>query len=82
MFEFYLKVLVDGPNSNVPRSQLRLNQLHLTKFRIKFPFTGSTRVVRKAWNDNKIDEKWADSVWAKKVAAKEKVNKFNYFTIL
>ncbi|XP_019868820.2 60S ribosomal protein L14 [Aethina tumida] len=66
------RVLVDGPNSNVPRSQLRLNQLHLTKFRIKFPFTGSTRVVRKAWNDNKIDEKWADSVWAKKVAAKEK----------
>lgn len=68
---------MDGPNSNVPRSSLRLNQLHLTKFRIKFPFTGSTRVVRKAWNDAKIDEQWANSVWAKKVAAKEKVS-YNY----
>ncbi|KAL3285066.1 hypothetical protein HHI36_019190 [Cryptolaemus montrouzieri] len=66
------RVLVDGPNSNVPRGQIRLNQLHLTKFRIKFPFTASTRVVRKAWNDAKVDEKWSESVWAKKVAAKDK----------
>ncbi|KAJ8929422.1 hypothetical protein NQ314_017871 [Rhamnusium bicolor] len=66
------RVLVDGPTSNVPRSQIRLNQLHLTKFRIKFPFTASTRVVRKAWNDAKIDEKWNESVWANKIAAKEK----------
>ncbi|XP_074038210.1 ribosomal protein L14 [Leptinotarsa decemlineata] len=66
------RVLVDGPESNVPRGQIRLNQLHLTKFRIKFPYTASTRVVRKAWNDSKINEKWDESVWAKKVAAKEK----------
>ncbi|RZB39858.1 60S ribosomal protein L14, partial [Asbolus verrucosus] len=66
------RVLVDGPGSNVPRGQIRLNQLHLTKFRLKFPFTSSTRIVRKAWNDAKIDEQWENSVWAKKVAAKEK----------
>ncbi|CAH1113101.1 unnamed protein product, partial [Psylliodes chrysocephalus] len=66
------RVLVDGPNSNVPRGQLRLNELHLTKFRIKFPFAASTRVVRKAWTDANIDEKWAQSVWAQKVVSKEK----------
>ncbi|XP_072399756.1 large ribosomal subunit protein eL14-like [Diabrotica undecimpunctata] len=66
------RVLVDGPNSNVPRGQLRLNELHLTKFRIRFPFSAPTRVVRKAWSDAKIDDKWNESVWAKKVAAKEK----------
>ncbi|EFA01051.1 large ribosomal subunit protein eL14 [Tribolium castaneum] len=66
------RVLVDGPASKVPRGQLRLNQLHLTKFRLKFPFTASTRIVRKAWTDAKIDEQWADSAWAKKVAAKKK----------
>ncbi|KAJ8922145.1 hypothetical protein NQ315_004080 [Exocentrus adspersus] len=66
------RVLVDGPTSNVPRGQIRLNQLHLTKFRIKFPFTASTRVVRKAWSDAKVDEKWSESVWAKKIASKEK----------
>nr|ACY71253.1 ribosomal protein L14 [Chrysomela tremula] len=66
------RVLVDGPESGVSRSQIRLNQLHLTKFRIRFPYTASTRVVRKAWNTEKISEKWAESIWAKKVAAKEK----------
>ncbi|CAH0547410.1 unnamed protein product [Brassicogethes aeneus] len=66
------RVLVDGPTQNVPRTQLRLNQLHLTKFRLKIPHSAGTRVVRKAWNDNKIDEKWQESVWAKKIAAKEK----------
>ncbi|XP_063910696.1 large ribosomal subunit protein eL14 [Zophobas morio] len=66
------RVLVDGPASQVPRGELRLNQLHLTKFRIKFPFTASTRIVRKAWNDAKINEKWEGSAWSKKMAAKEK----------
>jgi large subunit ribosomal protein L14e len=67
------RVLVDGPASNVARTQIRLNQLHLTKFRLRFPFSGSTRVVRKAWNDAKINEQWEKSAWANKVAAKEKV---------
>lgn len=69
----YLQVLVDGPESKVPRTQIRLNQLHLTKFRIKFPYAASTRIVRKAWNDAKINEKWTESMWAKKLEAKEKV---------
>ncbi|XP_066256316.1 large ribosomal subunit protein eL14 [Euwallacea similis] len=66
------RVLVDGPETNVPRSQIRLNQLHLTKFRITHPFCASTRVVRKAWKSEKVLENWENSVWAKKVAAKQK----------
>ncbi|RZF46147.1 hypothetical protein LSTR_LSTR013105 [Laodelphax striatellus] len=66
------KALVDGPETGVPRSQIRLNQLHLTKFRMKFPFTASTKVVRTAWKKDKIDEKWKESIWAKKVAAKKR----------
>ncbi|KAJ8974216.1 hypothetical protein NQ317_018139 [Molorchus minor] len=66
------RVLIDGPASNVPRGAIRLNQLHLTKFRIKFPFTASTAVVRKTWTDAKINEKWSESVWAKKISSKEK----------
>ncbi|XP_026469229.1 60S ribosomal protein L14 [Ctenocephalides felis] len=65
------RVLVDGPCSGVPRQALRINQLHLTKFNIKFPYLGSTRVVRKAWTDAKVDEKWAESMWARKLAAKQ-----------
>ncbi|XP_015591313.1 60S ribosomal protein L14 [Cephus cinctus] len=66
------RVLVDGPKSNIPRGQMRLSQLHLTKFRLKFPYTGSTRVVRKAWESSKIDDQWRETMWAKKVEAKKK----------
>ncbi|KAK9501200.1 hypothetical protein O3M35_002271 [Rhynocoris fuscipes] len=66
------RALVDGPESGVPRCGIRLNQLHLTKFRLRFPYTASTRVVKKAWKDDKLEEKWANSMWAKKVEAKKK----------
>ncbi|KAK2584009.1 hypothetical protein KPH14_006466 [Odynerus spinipes] len=66
------RVLVDGPTSKVPRGQMRLNELHLTKFRLRFPYTGSTRVVRKAWENGKIDELWKKTMWARKVEAKKK----------
>ncbi|XP_031828483.1 ribosomal protein L14 [Nomia melanderi] len=66
------RVLVDGPATNVPRGEMRLSQLHLTKFRIRFPFTGSTRVVRKAWETANINELWKQTMWARKVEAKKK----------
>lgn len=66
------RALVDGPGSGVPRQQIRLNQLHLTKFRLKYAYTAPTRVVRKAWEEAKLNEKWAESQWAKKLANKEK----------
>lgn len=71
-----MQVLIDGPCTGVPRQALRINQLHLTKFNIKFPYLASTRVVRKAWADGKVDEKWAESMWAKKLAAKKAVSIF------
>lgn len=52
---------------------MRLNELHLTKFRLRFPYTGSTRVVRKAWEKGDIDNLWQNTMWARKVAAKKKV---------
>ncbi|XP_017765340.1 PREDICTED: 60S ribosomal protein L14-like [Eufriesea mexicana] len=66
------RVLVDGPASNVPRCEMRLNELHLTKFRIRFPYTGSTRVVRKAWETANINNLWKQTMWAGKVEAKKK----------
>jgi len=69
----YTQVLVDGPSSGVPRGEMRLNELHLTKFRLRFPFSGSTRVVRKVWNSANINELWKETMWAKKVEAKKKV---------
>jgi hypothetical protein len=54
---------------------MRLNQLHLTKHKISFPFTGHTKAVRKAWIKNKIDEKWVAGIWAQKIEAKRQVCK-------
>ncbi|XP_072947355.1 large ribosomal subunit protein eL14 [Epargyreus clarus] len=66
------RALVDGPVTGVSRQQIRLNQLHLTKFRMKYPYTAPTRIVRKSWTEDKIVEKWTESQWAKKLANKEK----------
>jgi large subunit ribosomal protein L14e len=52
------RVLVDGPESGVPRRPIHLNNVHLTRYRIKFAFTSPTRIVRKAWTDAKINEKF------------------------
>lgn len=71
------RALVDGPGSGIPRQQIRLNQLHLTKFRLKYPFTAPTRVVRKAWTEAKLNEQWAESQWAQKLANKEKRAQMN-----
>lgn len=70
--------MVDGPASNVPRCEMRLNELHLTKFRIRFPYTGSTRVVRKAWEAANINDLWKQTMWARKVEAKKKVGLIIY----
>lgn len=70
--------MVDGPASNVPRCEMRLNELHLTKFRIRFPYTGSTRVVRKAWEVANINDLWKQTMWARKVEAKKKVGLIIY----
>jgi hypothetical protein len=61
---------------------MRLNQLHLTKYKINFPFTDHTKAVRKAWIKDEVNEKWAAGIWAQKIAAKRKVCKmYNIRTI-
>lgn len=52
---------------------MRLNELHLTKFRLRFPFSGSTSVVRKVWEAANINELWKQTMWSRKVEAKKKV---------
>jgi len=64
------RVLVDGPCSGVTRQELSIKRLHLTTLGLKYPFSASTRVVRKAWTAEKIDEKWKNSRWAQRVAAR------------
>ncbi|KAF7990777.1 hypothetical protein HCN44_000582 [Aphidius gifuensis] len=73
------RCLIDGPESNVPRCQINLKSLHLTKFKISIPYTGSTKVIRKAWINSRVEEKWRSSLWGQKVENKNKRRNMNDF---
>ena len=74
------RVLIDGPGVN--RQECRIWNLHLTLLVLKFPFSARSRVVHKAWEADKILEKWAESAWAKWMEMKRRrqgLNNFNRF---
>lgn len=70
--------MVDGPVTGVPRQQYRLDDLHLTKFRLKFPYHAPTRVVRKAWKGAKLSQQFKHTEWAKKGKAIRRVSYFKF----
>lgn len=70
----YLQVLIDGPLSGVPRQAYPVNHLFLTKFRVKFPYTAPTRIVRKALTEFNLKEKWSSTQWAERAKAKRAVS--------
>ena len=60
-------MLVDGPG--IIRKAMNLKGLYLTKFAIKLPHSARAGTVKKQWEKAEIDKKWAESNWAKKLAA-------------
>jgi ribosomal protein L14E/L6E/L27E len=83
-------VLVDGPSTKddkaVPRHSLALSHATLTPFVIpKLPRSAGTGPVRKLWEKEDIDGKWASSGWAKKTAQAERrknLTDFERFKVL
>ena len=78
-YTFQIQVLIDGPCSGIPRQQYRIKNLHLTPLVTKFPFSSRTSVVRKAWESDKISEKWSESSWAKRMEMKTRRAGLNDF---
>merc|ERR1712224_518975 len=79
------RVLLDGPCTGVDRQEYRIKNLHLTPLKITFPFSARTKVVRKAWEDEKVSEKWAESGWAKRMqmkARRQGLNDFDRFKLM
>merc|ERR1712121_342797 len=79
------RVLIDGPCSGVGRQEYRIKNLHLTPLKITFPFSARTKVVREAWEDEKVSEKWAESGWAKRMqmkARRQGLNDFDRFKLM
>ncbi|RAO65077.1 uncharacterized protein BHQ10_001089 [Talaromyces amestolkiae] len=84
------RVLVDGPSTQeekiVPRHSLALSHATLTPFVIpKLPRAAGTGPVRKLWEKEEIDNKFASSSWAKKNAQVERrknLTDFERFKVL
>ncbi|XP_040172106.1 60S ribosomal protein L14, partial [Anopheles arabiensis] len=78
------RVLIDGPTSGVPRQQYAVNHLHLTKFRVRFPHTARTRLVRDALEKFDIRKKFEETRWYERSVAKAKrfsMNDFDRFKL-
>lgn len=73
------RVLIDGPCSGVARQAYRIKNLYLTPLKITFPFSARTKVVRKAWEEEKISDKWTSSAWSKRMQMKAKRDGLNDF---
>jgi len=61
------RALIDGPCTGVTRQAYLLKRLHLTRFRIRFPHTSKSKVIRKLWESNDINGKWNNTKWAKRI---------------
>merc|ERR1712076_22027 len=78
------RVLLDGPESGVPRQEYRIKNLHLTDLKIPVAFSARTRVVRKAWKEGDINAKWSASSWCKRTErknAREALTDFGRFKV-
>jgi len=61
------RALIDGPCTNVTRQAYLLKRLHLTRFRLKFPHSCKSKVIRKVWVKNDVTGKWSETKWAKRL---------------
>ncbi|XP_042907337.1 large ribosomal subunit protein eL14 [Parasteatoda tepidariorum] len=65
------RAVVDGPCTGVDRQAVKFKRLRLTKFRLRFPHSTSSKIVRKAWEKEEISKKWSETSTAKKMAARK-----------
>ena len=82
------QVLVDGPSEKapVPRQAVSLTDVSLTSIVIpKLPRATGRGFTKKRWTEEKVDEKFAESTWAKKAAQYQKrrgLNDFERFKVM
>ncbi|SHO79069.1 Ribosomal 60S subunit protein L14B [Malassezia sympodialis ATCC 42132] len=78
------RAVVDGPSTGVPRQVMSYRDMTLTRFVIKVPRAAGTPTVKKAFDASGVAEKWAESKWAKTLAAREarkNTTDFERFTV-
>ena len=66
------RVLVDGPTTGVKRQQISVDRLYLTDIVIPLERGAKTAAVEEAYKAGEVDNKWNETAWAKKLAARAK----------
>ncbi|KAK8793770.1 hypothetical protein WA171_002901 [Blastocystis sp. BT1] len=66
------RVLIDGPTTGVKRQQISVVRLYLTDFVIPLPRGAATEAVSEAFKAGEVENKWNETAWAKKLAARAK----------
>jgi len=79
------RALVDSGDATMPRCVMNFKDLQLTRILSnKIRFNQRNGSVKKVWNDEKINEKWSSSTWAKKIAKRAlraNMNDFDRFKL-
>ena len=67
------KCMIDGPvpKTGVARQVIPFKRLALTDIVIKVPKSARQKTLVKAWDEEKVEETWAATSWAKKLARKK-----------
>ncbi|OWF48020.1 60S ribosomal protein L14-like [Mizuhopecten yessoensis] len=66
------RALVDGPGTGVNRKQVNYKALQLTQFKLDIGRSMRTGNLLKVWNKEKVQAKWDQTTWAKKIVNKAK----------
>ncbi len=63
---------MDGPDSGVTRQVIPLKRVSLTDIKVKIPRNARAKTLKKSWEVNKVQGRWEQTTWSKKLAAKAK----------
>lgn len=66
------KCLIEGPETGVIRQVIPYTRIALTDFTIKIQRNARQRTIIKAWTEADLNNKWAATSWAKKLASRKK----------
>ena len=76
--------MVDCPNTGVPRHALNFKWMALTDLKVKLPRGARSKYVRKAFEDENVEDNWSKTAWAKRIARferREMLTDFDRFKI-
>ena len=80
-------MLIDGPfdKTGVHRQVISCKRLSLTDIKINIPRCSKEKRITAAWDEENVEETWAASSWAKKLATKKRrasLSDFDRFKVM